>query len=204
MLVAKKLTKIGKLWTWQLLKQNTTANRGPHSPPCTQSQDHSNTGKTGIAMYYYALHYTLCTLPRGKLLSDFLRGLLLPCGQHMAIFVFLIHFISLFFIAGAWTWTATLGSSGPRGWTSWTPAPLPLSRALTRTMDPTPSVNLKPRQSGGEDQQKQKYGNISFPGTLSWARDTDWHRTSLSTGTKLHDIKCHHRPMFFYLLQLWE
>ena len=46
--VNKKLTKIGQICPWQLLKENTAAYRG--SPPWTQSQHHSNRG-TGTAMY---------------------------------------------------------------------------------------------------------------------------------------------------------
>ena len=113
-----------------------------------------------------------------------------------------IHLISLFLIAGAWTWTATLGSSGPRGWTSWTPAPPPLSRALTRTMDPTPSVNLKPRRSGGEDQQKQR--KYFFPRDFVMSK-----RHRLTSYIAFHRYKIALYEMsqstdVFYLLQLWE
>ena len=44
----KNWPKISQIGPWQLLKENTAAYRG--SPPCTQSQHHSNR-ETGTAMY---------------------------------------------------------------------------------------------------------------------------------------------------------
>ena len=95
-LVAKKLTKIGKLWTRQLLKQNTSAYRGPYSPPVPSLRIIPTRERQ--VQQCTTIHCTM-HFATWWLLGDFLRGVLLPCGQHMAIFIFLTftwyHYSSL-------------------------------------------------------------------------------------------------------------
>ena len=52
---AKESTKIGQIWLWQLLNENTATYRG--SPSCTQFQHHSNRER-GTVMYYHCLQQT--------------------------------------------------------------------------------------------------------------------------------------------------
>ena len=48
-------SKCWNIWPWQLLKQNTAANRG--SPPCTQSQHHINR-ETYLTLLYLLYLYS--------------------------------------------------------------------------------------------------------------------------------------------------